>query len=230
MEKYNQQETNMQGGGFMKLGKESNVRIVSGFSQFRQHYIEESQSSLFCIGVNRGCVECAKNNKPGFRAFVWIIDRDEPEEEKKLKIMPCGWTVHMQIIRLSKGTITQFERPTEEVDGKTVELPIEMMDDTLDTPEYAFDEIPGYDIQILKTLVTDDNLDTRYEVVPQELTERTMEEMDLIEKKVTDLDLIVKKMEEKVLSPEKVQGEGADGSLDEIEYPKEGNNPEEIPF
>ena len=200
--------------------KEANVRIVSGFANFKQHYIEGS-GSLICIGANRGCTECAKNNKPGFRAFVWVIDRDEPEEDKQLKIMPCGWTVHMQIIRLSKGTMTQFNRP----EGK----PLEMDDETIEAPERAFDDMPSYDVKILRTLVTDNNMDTRYEVVPQDPTELTEEEKEIVEKKVTDLDLIVTKMEEKVLSPEKVAGEGADGSLEEIEYPK-NESTDEIPF
>lgn len=220
MEKYKDQEengTNL-GGGFMGTKvKEANVRIVSGFASFHQHYIEGS-GSLFCIGASRGCVECKENKRPAFRAFVWVIDRDEPDEDKKLKIMPCGWTVHMQIVRLSKGTMTQFE--------KVEEKPLKMMDDTLDTPEYTFENMPGYDIKILRT---GEMLETRYEVVPMKPSDLNEEELELIEKGVTDLDRIVVGMEKKVLSPEKAVGEGADGSLDEVEYPKEVTSGE-IPF
>lgn len=206
MEKFNQQEINtMQGGGFLNLkAKETTIRIISRFVKFGNHFIQDT-GSVICVGKEQ-CAYCNNPETPSrFQAFIWVIDRDESDENSQIKILRFGYTVFQQIIQLSKGI---------DKDGNEVE----------ERKDFMFDEMPDYDIGIKKT---GEGLETKYEVVlPQAKSALTNDEKERIGKTVTDLDMIVQKMKDKVIGAGEVKGE-----KDILEnYPEENSDGDKVPF
>lgn len=222
MKNFCDQEVNTnRGSGFMNIQPgENKIRVVSGFSGFREHWIEEVEgkgSSVICVGEKQGCAFCNEDDpkyknwykKPSarFQSFVWVIDRNEKEEENKIKILRIGYMVYKQLVNLSKG-----------VDDDGVEDP--------KLAEFKFTGKPGYDMVIQKEGT---GLETTYTVIPQKPEILSKEEELEVSKTVTDLDNIVKSMKKKA-TPGYVGDTEKNIETTPIAYPEENNDPDKIPF
>ncbi len=121
------------GGDFMKLQTGDNrVRIVSDFEPIATHWANGKKLGV-CIGKDKGCEFCAKDNKPNVKFMLWVIDRS-PEAEEEAK---------------KEG----FEKKFKKLEvGYTV---VKQLDDLRQDEEWSWDEetkLPGYDVNIKKSV------------------------------------------------------------------------------
>lgn len=98
MVKYKDEEIST-GNFFVIQPGENIVRIVSEFEKFQDHWLEDKNKSVICVGKDNKCEQCAQKMKIRIQYFVWVIDR----RDNKVKIMRYGWSIHKQLAELARG-------------------------------------------------------------------------------------------------------------------------------
>ena len=140
------------GGSWMTLEKGDNkVRIVSEFFDYGSHYDNNKKESVICLGKEE-CLICKSNE-------------DLPEKDQiKTRVQFLGWIIDradggVKLLRIGYSIVKQIG-------------------EYANNDEYAFDDVPPYDITIKKE---GEGLDTVYTVIPArkniELTKKEKEDV-----------------------------------------------------
>lgn len=185
-----EEKYNIKGGSVEWLNLvdgDNKIRIVSKFVDYGSHYDPSTKKSLICIG-KENC-ECCQ------RRDALMVDGVDPKDKEitalKVRVQYLGFVIDRK-------------------DGKIKLLRIghiifKQIGELAENEEYAFEELPDYDITIRKT---GQGLETKYSVVAaRQNTELTKEELKQIREKVKDPNEIIDSIKSKVLGNEKPEEE-----------------------
>jgi len=100
-------------GGWLKLEVGDNqIRIVSEFVDYGNHFLENAKTSVICTGADTCpiCLEAIKNgkyqdNKPSVQFLGYVIDR----KDAGMKLFRMGWGIFKDINDLSMKADSAFE-------------------------------------------------------------------------------------------------------------------------
>jgi len=206
---YKDHQPSSNSGNWLKLEQGDNkIRIISGYEEVIQHYDEEIKKSVVCIGLDNGCKYCQHGQELSDKLNK--VDPNNKDEIVELK-------KQMHKFRPRKKYYTwAIDRKDSLVKlfnyGPTIQDQIATF---AQNEEYAFEDAPGYDMNITKT---GSGLETEYNVIPsRNNTELTPDELKLIEENTKPISEIITKMTEKVTTPETPKETGK-------------TTPEEVPF
>lgn len=94
------------GGNWMTLVEgENKIRIVSEFIDYGEHWDEEKQRSIVCVG-KENCIYCQNGEKPTVKFLGWVIDRDD---ENKVKTIRIGYKIFEELGAIAKNKDYQFD-------------------------------------------------------------------------------------------------------------------------
>ena len=165
-------ENRPQESSWGKLKEGSNyIRIVSEPSGYKSHYNPTTKKSVICLSTETElCSICKMNNQPKSRfvinAFELVIGKDGKfTQERILKHYEFPYTI------------------IKDLEGYRID------------PEYKYDSIPGWDVNIKKTTGTEAK-DVKYQVIPARKDRPlSKEEKEQMEGFPSPDEMIAKKME-----------------------------------
>jgi len=193
---------------YYKLEEGKNrVRILGEFKAYGSHFNKARNTSIVCVGKDKGCPVCAYNDKVSVekkcpvkpRYVGYVIDRNDG----KVKLAEFGYQI------------------------------ISAIGDLALTEDWAFEDAPDYDMIIIKTV----GAQTKYSVQPTpKKFPITAEEQEALDNFITtygDLDTIIEK--KKAAQMEKNAGQGKPSNVitaaeEEEEEPITEEEPEDKSF
>jgi len=152
---------------------ENKLRVLSGYEAYGNHWVVADNRSYVCLGKDNGCVYCENEKDKDCktsRRSVKFLMWVLDRADGEVKIAQVGYSIIKQL-----GTLATSE-------------------------DWAFDDIPPYDVVIKKT---GEKLKTEYNVTPTKAEKPlTVDEQKVVDEEITDLSEVIEKMKTKVANPD----------------------------
>ena len=148
---------------------DNKIRVLSGYEAYGNHWVVKDNRSYVCLGKENGCVYCkdeAEKDCKTSKRSVKFLMWILDRVDAEVKIAQVGYSIIKQL-----GTLATSE-------------------------DWAFDDIPPYDVVIKKT---GEKLKTEYTVTPTKAEKPLVkEEQEKVDREMTDLLEVIEKMKAKV--------------------------------